>query len=307
MFIKKSKCFEFSIIFLTSILLYGVCINYGYYEDRLSYIERVTVYTDISGFEFISQVVLSNFFFGEIGWEGLLFVASKSFIAPWFVIDIISLTSFLIIVFCIYCRVGLPLLVLCLINPFFQVLVFGQLRSALVCAILCLSFANRNKFLPYVSVLVHYSSYVFMAPVALYQAILSKLNKFLLLSIVIIFISISFYIKEIIIDSFVTRESLVMNYEFSFKIALLSLYPFIRLLRNPPSQELRYFWFLLMGIYLSLLIAPFFEIDLTRLFVTALPPYIIYTFKLCRAKKIDFLYILIITMLPYIVLLLDVI
>ncbi len=257
-------------IFSYSIIMYPQ-------KDLLQYIATVARYKNSSFEEIIPLSISYQIFFDEIVWKFLLYILSKTLLSPAIVTYLIALASFLIIITSVHKFAGVFVTSILFLNPIIQNLVLSQLRSSLVCAILCLALTKSKSRLILLTPFIHFSSYIYLIAMCFsknfnkYQDLLLNSLFFLIIFTVLCYIRLN-------IPTGIIRLTLVNNISYAFKIAILSipvLYFLISIFRR---QD--YFGSFLIYIILAIIFSPFLHTDISRLYSIVLPIITIYIYRL---------------------------
>jgi hypothetical protein len=238
-------------------------------KDMLQYIYTINLYKNLT-FEKItylpnSLLILSD----EIAWKFLLYILSKTFITAELAAYLLAFASFFIIITSIHKFAGVLVTSILFLNPMIQNLVLSQLRSSLVCAILCLALTKSKSKLILLTPFVHFSSYIYLLAMCFSKG-LKKYQDLLLYSLFfLITFAIACYTK-LNMPAGIFRESVVNNIPYAFKISLITIPCLSILIWIFKIKGLDYFGSFLIYITLAIIISPFLHIDITRLYPIAL-------------------------------------
>jgi hypothetical protein len=292
MYIKKLKVFNTIAFLVLAIMIFSYSIITYPQKDMLQYIDTINLYKNLPFEEIkyspISLLTLSD----EIAWKFLLYILSKTFITAEIAAYLIALASFLIIITSIHKFAGVLVTSILFLNPMIQNLVLSQLRSSLVCAILCLALTKSKSKLILLTPFIHYSSYAYLLAMC-FSKDLKKYQDLLLYSLFFLIIfAIACYTK-LNMPAGIFRESLVNNIPFAFKISLITIPCLSILIWIFKIRGLDYFGSFLIYIILAIIISPFFHIDIVRFYPIALLIMTIYINRSSNSllKLIFFIYL----------------
>ncbi len=259
-------------IFSYSIIMYPL-------KDFLQYAATVAYYKNSSFEEIIPLSISYQIFFDEIVWKFLLYILSKTLLSPAIVIYLIALASFLIIITSVHKFAGVLVTSILFLNPIIQNLVLSQLRSSLVCAILCLALTKSKSRLILLTPFIHFSSYIYLIAMCFsknfnkYQDLLLNSLFFLIIFTVLCYIRLN-------IPTGIIRLTLVNNISYAFKIAILSIPILYFLISIFKFRRQDYFGSFLIYIILAIIFSPFLHTDISRLYSIVLPIITIYIYRL---------------------------